>query len=134
MEHLDTPMADFRVHEFVANHHATPEMVQHARAIAEGNQTFIEEMTRQGKFSLARFEEILNDYELNKKYALMAEAWGNDDKEKFEEMYKKIANKIDLVCGWLSFQNEYLQLALAVPMIYLPRGKQIYQDFIRENG
>jgi hypothetical protein len=133
VEHSRRPLYDIAVFEFFLRHHGTPENIQVARAIVEGNTKVVEDCVKKGSFSKTRLQEIRSDDVLQCHYAQMADALKTGDTKEFDRLYNRINDTPDTICGWLVFYNQQMEMDLSADLIKRSRLYYHYLDFQAEN-
>jgi hypothetical protein len=98
--------------DFLMEHHASPKKIQVARAIVNGNRDIISHFMANGLFTNKQFERTLNDRKLRIKYAKMVTFLNKGKYTEFDRLYTAIKDRPDTLCGWLDFENEYLETTL----------------------
>lgn len=98
--------------DFLLEHHVNPKKIQVARAIVNGNREIISHFMANGLFTPKQFEEILNNRKLRITYAKMAIFLIKGNHPGFNRLYEDIKDRPDTLCGWLDFENDYLETTL----------------------
>lgn len=128
-EHL----IEIKRRDFELEHHVDINHVQVARAIVVGNSKAMDNCIRNGSFTMERFNEMLQDQELQVKYFKMAEALDQGNKKDFKPLYNDIKDKADTFCGWLYFYNLHLETILDLDLTPRSRLYYHYEDFKENN-
>jgi hypothetical protein len=103
---------EIRRRDFLLEHHVSPKKIQVARAIVNGNNEIISHFMANGLFTPKQFERILNDKKLRMEYAKMAVFLDKGKYTEFDRLYSDIKDRPDTLCGWLDFENDYLETTL----------------------
>ena len=102
---------------FELGHEGSLEELQYDRALVERNLIIIDHYISTGKVTFPDIERVINTPETQITYDTMIDALDDGNYGLFDALYRIVANKPKVFCGWLTYFNESLQDALGINLI-----------------
>jgi hypothetical protein len=125
-----SPENAFMTLGFVERHGMTPEIAQVARATVIQNCLIVDMLFSKGFINQEDLQLSMRDDELLGQYAQMIEAQEKGIDDAFELLFNDVKDDTVEFCGWLLFQNEYLNAKHHLNFIPKSEGDFKYDDFI----
>lgn len=110
-------------------HHMGPDKAQVARALVIQSQKAISHYFENGLLTQKQFDKMLDNRRLQRRFAMMALSLDHGKIEDFKRQSEDIKDRPDLLCGWLDYYSDHLQIKHEIDLEGSTIFEQRYGEF-----